>query len=99
VEMRKILPALANKTMDSKQNSKIWIAIVVIVVVIAAAWFLFARPEKATAPDESPTDASISKLQKVGTSDNVSAIESDLNATDLSDLTGEMGAIESELGQ
>ncbi len=80
-------------------NFKIWIIIAVIVIIVIVAWILFARPEQATAPDGTPTDASINKLQEVSTSDTVSAIEEDLNATDLSDLTSELEAIEKELGQ
>ncbi|MDP3784993.1 MAG: hypothetical protein Q8R12_02865 [bacterium] len=81
------------------QNSpKIWILIVVIIVIIAVAWFMFGRPERASAPSET-SDISLNNLEAVSQSDEVAALDKELRDTDLSNLTPELDAIDREIGQ
>ena len=69
-------------------------ALVVGVLVFAVA--AIAAPVQAVTIDE--LMAQIAALQSQSSSDSVSAIENDLNATDLEDLDHEMQVIEQELG-
>ena len=72
--------------------------IVVIVAVIALAWFMFGRPERAIAPSET-SDASLNSLEPVSQSDEVVTLEKELAGTDLSNLTPELDTIGSEFSQ
>lgn len=67
-------------------DKKIIVLIVLLVAILAVAWFMFARPEQANAPADS-----------LSTSDEVAAIEEDLNQSDLPDISEDLRAIEGEL--
>lgn len=67
-------------------NTKIIILIVFLVAILAVAWFIFARPEQANAP-----------VDNLSTSDEVAAIEEDLNQSDLPDISEDLRVIEGEL--
>jgi len=76
-------------------NKKLlWLVIILVVVAVGAyvGWNFF------KAGPISPADTSLKQLEKQGTSDELSAIEADLNATDLSNLDKELGDIGKELG-
>ncbi len=79
-------------------SRKIWILIVVIVAVIAVAWFMFGRPERVIAPYET-SDRSLNGLEAPSQSDDVQTMEKELADTDLSNLTPELDAIDLEFGQ
>lgn len=79
-------------------SRKIWILIVVIVAVIAVAWFMFGRPERVIAPYET-SDGSLNGLEAPSQSDDVQTMEKELADTDLSNLTPELDAIDLEFGQ
>lgn len=80
--------------------------IIVAVLVIGGLYYWGAQLNKQVAVDETVTgeqiaaepDASTEALGEQGTSDEVDAIEDDLNLTDLDDLDAELGNIDAELG-
>ncbi|HEY4528174.1 MAG TPA: hypothetical protein VJL09_03965 [Candidatus Paceibacterota bacterium] len=67
-------------------NTKIIILIALLVAVLAVAWFMFFRPEQADGP-----------VDNLSTSDEVAAIEEDLNQSDLPDISEDLKAMEGEL--
>ncbi len=77
---------------SSKKNWWVWLVVAVIVVV---AVIFYLRSGTPIPSGDSATEA----LQQLGTSDEVTAIEQDLGATDLSDLDKELSDIEAELGK
>ena len=71
----------------------LWIGIAVIAIAAAIlAWYYYSPSWLPAGPD-----AATLKLESQGTSDEVSAIEQDLSATDLTDLDKELSDIEAEL--
>src|SRR3989344_4626853 len=66
--------------------TKIIILIALLVAVLAVAWFMFFRPEQADGP-----------VDNLSTSDEVAAIEEDLNQSDLPDISEDLKAMEGEL--
>ena len=81
--------------------------IIVLVLIIGAFYFWGSKLEKTTSPaiDENMTaeevlakpDVSLDALQTQGTSDEIGAIEQDINATDLQNLNTESSKIDAEL--
>lgn len=88
---------------------KLWfipvILALVVLIVVGALWvmnkgLLAPKPSPSPVPTASPVaeiDESTTALEEQGTSDEISVIESDLNATDLSQIDKELSEIESEL--
>jgi len=88
-----------------------WIIVVLLVaILLAVGIFLFLnnKLEREMAPkpldnqiminpDSSPEDELLSEIGKEGTSDEISSIEDDLEATKLTDLDRELTDIETEL--
>jgi hypothetical protein len=55
--------------------------------------------EENTEPESTTAEAQTGSLQTMSTSDELSVIESDLEATNLESLTAEMGIIDNEIGK
>lgn len=84
-------------------------SIIVIIILLVAAFYLWNnRQEPAVVPEEVETgvtadtvlqtqDTQTDSLQNQDTSDSLGSIETDLNATDLNDLTPEAASIDQEL--
>lgn len=71
-----------------------WLILAAAVLVLAAAgWYLVRYRASA------PADSATARLQTQGASDELPAIESDLNATDLGGLDAELSDIDAELAQ
>ncbi len=90
---------------DSKKVV-IWVVISIVVVVLALMYMWGSSIEQGKMKDTTmdqkiedkvtvPTD----QMEPLSTSDDIEAIENDLDTTELSDLDGEFNAIESELDQ
>lgn len=73
---------------------KAWFAILIIIVLAVVAYFAYSY-RNVLIPFGA--DSIINQLETQGTSDEVGAIESDLNATSLDGLDSELLDIESEL--
>lgn len=80
--------------------------IVVAVIVIGGIYFWMTRSSESTAPVTTETsplgqtvtpDKEIAALQNQGTSDEISDIEKDLNATNFDNLDAGMGDIDAQL--
>ena len=95
---------------EKKGNGAVLGSIVVIVILVIAAFFVWGGDEKAqVSPEDTlPTgdemqvvevelDTSIEELEMVSDSDELDAIAEDLEATNLDDLTMELDAIDAEL--
>lgn len=91
---------------DGKQVGPVIGAVIIVaVLVIGGLYYWGAELDKQTAVDENLTgeqiaaeeDIATQALSEQGTSDEVSAIEDDLNLTDLDDLDAELGNIDAEL--
>lgn len=86
---------------------KLWfipvILALVVVIVVGALWVTnkgLLIPQPSPTPTPTPAaevDEGTAALEEQGTSDEVSEIEADLNATDLSDIDKELTDIENEL--
>lgn len=79
--------------------------IIVLILIIGAFYFWGSKLEKVSPADENMTaesilaqpDASLDALKTQGTSDEISSIEQDINATDLQNLNAETKNIDVEL--
>lgn len=75
------------------KQSKIWIAIIIIVLGAVAYWVYYARVSIVSESSQS----AIEQLELQETSDEVSDIEKDLNATSLEGLDSELSDIDATL--
>lgn len=83
-------------------------SIIIVIILLVAAFYLWAnRPETSPAIDEptisaeevlSEEDPQTQQLQTQSQSDDLAAIEQDLNNTELDNLTKELENIDQELG-
>lgn len=84
-----------------QSSSKIWVVIVIIIVLLVAAFVLYYRSTiQEDSAGQLPTSGAINTttaLRTQGVSDDVSAIEKDLQSTNLNNLTGETSVIDQEL--
>ena len=93
----------APQTKGSQAGPVIGSIIVIIVLVLGGLYFIGQKVSKDGIFEPSPeeilneSDLILETLENQGTSDEVSAIEEDLNATILEDLDAELQNIESEL--
>ncbi|MBI2046006.1 MAG: hypothetical protein HYT28_01115 [Parcubacteria group bacterium] len=79
--------------------------IIVLVLIIGAFYFWGSKLEKTLPVDENATaeevlavpDTSLQSIQTQGNSDEIDAIEQDVNATDLQNLNSELNNIDAEL--
>jgi len=75
--------------------------IIIVVIILIGAVYLFTSREPAIemTPEEISTapDAQVEALMEQGTSDSLTTIEEDLDATELEGLDAELDAIEAEL--
>lgn len=78
-----------------KKNWWIWIAVGAVVILILA-WFL-SQGTPSYGPGTATEDQQTEMLSQQSASDDLSAIEADVSATDLSDLDKELSDIESQL--
>jgi len=78
----------------------IGIIIIVLVLVFGGLYFWGKRVTQEPTPEAimNMPDSQLETLGTQNTSDEVTAIEEDLNATDLENLDAELGDIEKELG-
>ncbi len=91
-------------TPKEKSASGVIGTIIVVVIILIGAVYLFNSREPTILGDKIPTeeittapDAQKESLLEQSTSDNVSAIETDLDTTNLDGLDAEFQAIEAEL--
>jgi len=91
---------------SEKDRTKEYLAVLIVVgaALALAIWYMSREPSVEQMPVfspgtvQAPVEPDIAALQSQSSSDSVSAIENDLNATDLEDLDHEMQVIEQELG-
>ena len=84
-----------------RQPLSLWFSIAVLVLIGAAVWY-YGAPRQIPPPADGRSaviDASANRLRLQSGSDEIEAIQADLKATDLSDLDGEFGKIDAELGR
>lgn len=83
------------------QPLSLWFSIAVLLLIGAAAWYYGVPRRHSPAADgrSAVIDAAASRLRLQSGSDEIEAIQADLKATDLSDLDGELGEIDAELGR
>lgn len=79
--------------MRETKNQVLLLIIAFLIVIIA----ILSWQKSLLVPAPAPQDFQTTKLQQQGTSDEISAIERDLETTDLSDLDRELEDIEREL--
>jgi cytoskeletal protein RodZ len=83
------------ETASSPKKMWMWLVIgAVIIVALAAVWWFWQVPAGPVG-----ADSTTAALEQQGTSDEVAAIDADLQATDLDDLDAELDAIDAELAQ
>jgi len=92
---------------ETGKFDKLWfipvILALVAVIVVGALWVAnkgLLAPSPSPTPTASPSaelDEDTAALEEQGTSDEISKIEADLNATDLTDIDKELTDIEDEL--
>jgi cell shape-determining protein MreC len=70
------------------------LAVVAIALIVLFVFSQYGPTKTATTEVLSPQDAIVEKLENVGTSDEVSAIEKDVNSTDLTVLDKELNQVE-----
>lgn len=100
------MPQEQNTPQGSTLGPVVGTIIIVAVLVIGGLYYWGAQLNKQAIVDETLTgeeiaaevDTSTEALGVQGTSDEVTAIEDDLDLTDLSDLDAELGNIDAELG-
>lgn len=88
-------------TANKSSGPVIGIVIIVVVLVLGGLYFWGERiVNEQPTPEEiiGAPDQTLENLNMQGTSDEINAIESDLNATNLQNLDSEVRDIESELG-
>lgn len=78
---------------DRSGNAVVWGVVVVIVIAAAAAWYFY-MPLPVPAPAE---DNATKTLETQSSSDDVNAIDQDLQQTDLNDLDKELSDINTAL--
>lgn len=77
---------------SSQKNYWMWIVIgAVVIVALGLAWWFWSSPAGTGG------DSGTAALETQGTSDEVAAIDADLQATDLNGLDAESDAIDAEL--
>ncbi len=79
--------------------STLWIIVVVAVIgliAVVSVGKIGRGPKPTPAPVE---DAQVQELTTLSSSDEVEAIEADINATNLEDLDAELGEVDSALGE
>mgnify|MGYP001614295250 FL=1 len=77
-------------------STAIWTAVAAVAIALAVGWYYTgSRP----APAPVGADEATSRLQVQGTSDEVSAIEADVNATNLTGLDAELLEVQDELAR
>ena len=88
-------------TQNKSAGPIVGIVIIVLILVFGGLYFWGQRAvEEPTAQDVmNAPDYALDSLAKVGTSDEVPAIETDLNGTDLNNLDTELGDIDTELNK
>lgn len=111
-EPEKVAPIVPDQPLaevkEPKPVMKFWYVPVILaffVAIVGGAIFIanqrfFApkpSPSPSPLPSPSPVDTSITDLEEQGTSDEIEAIETDLNATDLTNIDKELDEIENEL--
>jgi len=93
---------MQENTPKEKSASGVISTIIIVVIILIGAVYLFTSREPALemTPEEIMTapDAQMEALLEQDTSDNLTAIEEDLDTTDLDGLDAELEAIEAELG-
>lgn len=86
---------------QSSKSSWAWIVLIVVVGAIVFGVYYWPKIQPAEAPanmeEFNQPDAATQALEQATTSDEVADIEQDLNATDFSNLDGELSDIETEL--
>jgi len=89
--------------MESKEGGKgamIGTIIIIVLLVVAGAYVYMTRSAVTTGPDETILnlpDTSTDALNQQGTSDEIDAIQQDVNATNLNGLDSDVGNIQNEL--
>ena len=100
-----------NKNVDSKQGSKpvggIIAVIIIVLIIILAGFYLLGDKTTGNRDAVLPgatgeeimgtSDASLDALLETSASDDTSAIEADINSTELSMLDAELSAMEAEI--
>lgn len=95
------------KEMASRGKSSgplVGVAIIVIVLIVGGFYFWKTKINVPAPTDQLPTiqsggeaDAVVNQLQTQGTSDEINAIEKDLNATDLNTIDSDLGSVLNQL--
>jgi hypothetical protein len=88
-------PTSSQIASGSSKTATVW-AVVAIVIIAALAWYYYFAPY---AGRENGEDAATQALERQGSSDEVSAIEPDLNSTDFTDLDREVFDLDAELAR
>jgi len=93
-----------NNVSENKGNITLVIILIVAIVVaaIVIVWSLKGsgriKQEQLPAPVSVPVDEQVKNLQKMSTSDDIGAIEADLNSTNLDNLDSEISEIDNSSG-
>ena len=106
-------PAVNTYTFNDEKDSSnkngsigpiIGVVVIVIVLILGSLYFIGKKVNDLEQNAQTPAEITASEdtarqsLETQGTSDEVSAIETDLNATSLDNLDAELGTVETELG-
>lgn len=71
--------------MEPKNNSKKMYLVVLLIIILGVLFFMKDKKEVTQAPI-TPSDVQMEQIQTQGTTDEVAAIEMDLNNTDIDSL-------------
>jgi len=94
-------PMQENAPKEKSAGGVISTIIIVVIILIGAVYLFTSRePAPTMTPEEivASPDAQMEALLEQSTSDDITAIEEDLDTTDLEGLDAELEAIEAELG-
>jgi len=98
-ETQNIEQSAATVSEEKSTGAIIGAIIIVVLLIIGGLYFFGQRSNEELAPAEilSQPDAAVEVLETQGTSDEITAIEEDINVTNLDGLDVELGNIDAEL--
>ncbi|MEK7514233.1 MAG: hypothetical protein AAB587_00180 [Patescibacteria group bacterium] len=90
-------PAIPTPTSKPSMGAFIGIIIIILVIVFGAFYFWGKMVEEKSGSGAQTADTSVEMLNKQSSSDEVTSIEADLNATDIGNLDKELGSVDASL--
>lgn len=91
------MPPMSTQPEKKSVGPLVAVVVILALIIIAGLYFFKQRVDQPTYVPIEQTDVITESLKQQGTTDDLSSIEADLNATDLNNLDQGAAAIEAEL--